>query len=54
MMQYILSNLDRDINLNELADSMFVSASTLSRIFKKHTGVYFADYVMQLRVQSSL
>nr|MCR5777408.1 helix-turn-helix domain-containing protein [Lachnospiraceae bacterium] len=54
MMQYIISNLDREISLNDLADQLYVSASTLSRIFKKNTGVYFADYVMQLRVRSSL
>lgn len=54
IMQYVLANLDQEISLNELADQMFVSASTLSRIFKKNTGVYFADYVMQLRVKTAL
>ena len=54
MMQYILSNLDREISLNELADQMFVSASTLSRIFKKHTGVYFARRPLPRREQGSL
>ena len=43
IMQYVLANLDQEISLNELADRMFVSTSTLSRIFKKNTGVYFAD-----------
>ena len=54
MMQYIIGNLDQEVNLTALADSMFVSASTLSRIFKKNTGVYFADYVTKLRLQQSL
>lgn len=54
IMQYILANLDQEISLNELAERMFVSVSTLSRIFKKNTGVYFADYVMQLRVKTAL
>lgn len=54
IMQYILANLDQEISLNDLAEQMFVSASTLSRIFKKNTGVYFADYVMQLRVKTAL
>ncbi len=54
IMQYILANLDQEISLNDLADQMFVSTSTLSRIFKKSTGVYFADYVMQLRVKMAL
>lgn len=54
IMQYVLANLDQEISLNELADRMFVSTSTLSRIFKKNTGVYFADYVMKLRVKTAL
>ncbi|WP_029322386.1 GH39 family glycosyl hydrolase [Butyrivibrio sp. AE3004] len=54
MMQYIIGNLDQEVNLTELAESMYVSASTLSRIFKKNTGVYFADYVTKLRLQQSL
>ena len=54
IMQYIVANLDKDINLTELAERMYVSTSTLSRIFKKSTGVFFADYVMQLRVRMAL
>lgn len=54
IMQYVLANLDQEISLNELAEQMFVSTSTLSRIFKKNTGVYFADYVMQLRIKTAL
>jgi len=54
MMQYIINHIHEEISLTDLASEMYVSASTLSRIFKKNTGVYFADYVMQLRVRSSL
>lgn len=54
MMQYIVNHITDEINLSELAGRMFVSTSTLSRILKKNTGMYFADYVMQLRVKSSL
>ncbi len=54
IMQYILANLNQEISLNDLADQMFVSTSTLSRIFKKATGEYFADYVMELRVKMAL
>ncbi|MGN8738048.1 GH39 family glycosyl hydrolase [Bilifractor sp. HCP3S3_D3] len=54
MMQYIISHINEEVNLSALAEQMYVSASTLSRIFRKKTGVYFADYVMQLRVRSSL
>jgi xylan 1,4-beta-xylosidase len=54
MMQYITGHINEDINLSALAEKMYVSTSTLSRIFRKKTGVYFADYVAQLRVKSSL
>ncbi len=54
MMQYIISHIHEEINLTDLAEEMFVSTSTLSRIFRKSTGIYFADYVMRLRVRTSL
>ncbi len=54
MMQYIINHIHGEINLSDLAAEMFVSTSTLSRIFKKNTGIYFADYVMRLRVRTSL
>ncbi len=54
MMQYIINHIHDEISLSDLANEMFVSTSTLSRIFKKNTGMYFADYVMRLRVRTSL
>ena len=54
MMQYIINHIYEEISLSDLADEMYVSTSTLSRIFKKSTGMYFADYVMRLRVRTSL
>lgn len=54
MMQYIMQNLHGEISLTALAEQMFVSASTLSRAFKKRTGLYFADYVLQLRVKEAM
>ena len=54
MMQYILQNLHGEISLTALAEQMFVSVSTLSRAFKKRTGLYFADFVLQLRVKEAM
>jgi len=54
VMQYIIANLDREISLNELAEKMFISPSTLSRIFKKNTGQYFADFVMEMRLKNAM
>lgn len=54
IMRYISSNIGGEINLSELAARMFVSASTLSRTFRKETGMYFADYITRLRVRNSI
>ena len=54
IMQYILTNLGSEVSLHELAVQMYLSPSTLSRFFRKNTGLYFADFVMRLRVQSAL
>ena len=54
IMQYILANLDQEISLNELADRMFISPSTLSRVFRKNTGQYFADFVLEMRIKNAM
>lgn len=54
IMQYIMSHLSTEINLTELADQMYVSVSTLSRIFHNSTGVYFTDYINRLRVSTAI
>lgn len=51
IMQYINQNYAYTVSLTELADRLFLSKSTLSRFFKKQTGVYFADYVNQVRLK---
>lgn len=50
IMNYVNINFNRSISLRGLAEQMYSSTSTLSRIFKKHTGIYFADYVNQVRL----
>lgn len=54
IMQYIMSHLSTEINLTELADQMYVSVSTLSRIFHNSTGVYFTEYINRLRVSTAI
>lgn len=50
MLQYVNRNFQYNISLSELADQLYVSTSTLSRLFKKHSGMYFADYLNQVRI----
>lgn len=51
IIRFINMNYQSDINLTTLAGEMFVSTSTLSRLFHKYAGVYFADYVNQVRLR---
>lgn len=53
IMQYIFRQFHERVSLTDLAKQLFVSTSTLSRVFKKNMGIYFADYVMQLRVREA-
>lgn len=52
--QYVNANYQNSFNLKDLAESMYVSTSTLSRFFKKMTGYYFADYVTNVRLKHAV
>lgn len=54
IIQYIQANYQNDISLSELAESMYVSTSTLSRLFKKYAGVYYADFLSRVRLQHAV
>lgn len=54
MLNYVLTNYQENISLSDLADQMYVSVSTLSRLFKKGTGMQFTDYVNQVRMQNAM
>lgn len=53
-MQLILrdinQNFNENIHLSDLAKKLYVSSSTVSRLFKKYTGSYFKEYVKQIRL----
>ena len=51
---YVNANYQNDINLTELSSTLYASTSTLSRMFKKKTGIYFAEYVNQVRCRFAL
>lgn len=54
IIQYVNQNFQYSISLSELAQEMFVSTSTLSRFFKKQAGIYFADYLNQVRLRYAM
>lgn len=51
ILDYIGKNYMRKISLSDLADEVYMSASSLSRMFKRETGIYFVGYVNQLRAR---
>lgn len=48
---YIRKDFTSSVSLADLAEKLYISSSTLSRLFKKQTGIYFVDYVNQMRVR---
>lgn len=51
IIQFVNQNYSVHISLAKVAEELFVSTSTLSRIFHKQTGVYFAEYVTEVRLK---
>ena len=50
---YIKANYMRKLTLSEVAESVFLSPSYFSKIFKQETDCYFKDYVNYIRVEKS-
>lgn len=54
VINYIADNcLNYDISLSEVAEELDVSIYYLSRFFKKHMGVTFTNYLVNLRIEKS-
>lgn len=50
VMQYVASNYDKPILLNDMADLLSVSPEYFCRLFKKNTGQTFFTYLNQVRL----
>ncbi len=50
---YISQHFLDKINMAELASMLYISPSTLSKFFKKQTGMYFVEYVNQMRAREA-
>lgn len=51
--QYIQNHYQEQIMLNEVAQSVYLSTSHFSRMFKEEMGVTFVDYLMTYRINQS-
>ncbi len=50
---YIEENYSRPISLKEISESLYVSQSYLSSLFKEHMGVNFTQYLTDLRMEKA-
>lgn len=53
LQDWIIHNLDKASTIEELADIVHASPRTLTRIFKKQTGVTIAEYRTKLRIEKA-
>lgn len=51
--QYINSNYDQKITLEQVAKQFYISPSYLSRIFKRLTGFHFREYIQVVRIREA-
>ncbi|MDY3767924.1 MAG: helix-turn-helix domain-containing protein [Lachnospiraceae bacterium] len=50
---YIESNFEKHLTLESVASQVYVSASYLSTLFKKETGVNFSEYLTNVRMENA-
>ena len=51
--EYIDLNYRRKFTLQDLAAELYISPNYLSDLFKKHTGLKFSDYLLEVRMEKS-
>jgi len=51
--EYLQSNYQRQVTLNEVANAVYVSPFYISRIFKKETGRTMTEYLNDLRIDNA-
>lgn len=49
--QYLTDHIDKDINLELVANEIYVSKDYLGKIFKQKTGVNFNDYLTKIKME---
>lgn len=54
IISYVNRNFRDQINLSKLAEEMYLSTSSLSRLFKRSMGCYFADFVNHVRLNHAV
>ena len=52
ILENIYQNLSGDVSLQAIADSLFMSPSTVSRIFYKEAGIHLKDFIRRHRLEA--
>lgn len=50
---FIQENLDKELNRDEIANSVFRNPAYLSRLFRKETGLSLTDYIVQVKIEKA-
>ena len=53
ILEYISEHFDEDINVNTLAERLFMYSGRLSSLFKKYSGMSLNEYVYSLRIKKA-
>lgn len=51
--EYIDLNYKRKFTLKDISTALYISPNYLSDLFKKHTGMKFSDYLLEVRMEKS-
>lgn len=51
--EYIDLNYRKKFTLTDMANALYISPNYLSDLFKKHTGMKFSDYLLEVRMEKS-
>lgn len=53
VVDYIMENLEKDLNLKHLANLVHINTSYLSRLFKSTTGVTLSNFILEARIEKA-
>lgn len=51
--EYIMRNYDKQVTLEEVAETIYISPAYLSSLFKLKSGILFSEYVAQVKVEKA-
>ncbi|MDF2652794.1 MAG: response regulator [Paenibacillus sp.] len=54
MLEAVEANIHRDLTLHSLARNLYLTPSYLSRLFKRHTGRSFSEYVLERKMKRAM